>query len=73
MDNETKLSSEQIDSIMKEASEGKIDSERLIREHLSEGQAQKLRTILNDPEKLRSIMESPLAKKIMEAVSGKKE
>ncbi len=73
MDNETKLSSEKINSIMKEASEGKATPEELISKHLDENSAAKLKGILNDPQKLRSIMESPMAKKLFAAMSGKKE
>lgn len=73
MDNGTKLSKEQINSIMKEASEGRVSPEEIMGKHLDEGTADKLKSILNDPQKLKSIMESPMAKKLFAAMSGKKE
>lgn len=73
MDNETKLSGEQINSLMNAAAQGKIDSEKLISENLNQEQAQKVRSILNDPEKLKSIMESPVVKKILASFSKKEE
>ncbi len=77
MDNETKLSNEQINSIMKEAQrlsyDEKINSEAFFKEHLNESQAEKVRSILNDPQKLKDIMESPLAKRILEALNKSKE
>lgn len=68
MDNETKLSQEQIKEIMKEAGDissgKKINAEDFIRKHLNEEQAQKVRSILSDPQKLAGLMQSPAARKI---------
>ena len=73
MDNETKLSSEKINSIMKEVSEGKADPEALMQQHLDEKSREKLKSILSDPQKMKSIMESPLARKFFAAFQSKKD
>lgn len=69
MDNETKLSQEQIKGIMKEvgglSADEKINTEVFIKEHLNESQAQKVKSILSDPQKLKELMQSPAAQKIM--------
>ena len=73
MDNETKLSSEKINSIMKEVSQGNADPEALMQKHLDEKSREKLRSILSDPQKMKSIMESPLARKLFASFHGKKD
>lgn len=73
MDNETKLSSEKINSIIKEVSEGKTDPEELMKKHLDEKSRERFRSILSDPQKMKSIMESPLAKKLFTSLHGKKD
>lgn len=69
MDNETKLSHEQIKGILDETeglrSDERINAEAFIKEHLNESQAQKVRSILSDPQKLKELMQSPAAQKIM--------
>lgn len=75
MDNGTNLSKEQINSIMNRAmelsSEGKPLDSTLLDEHLSPSQSEKFRSVLNDPEKLREVMNSPIAKRIMAMLQGK--
>lgn len=77
MDNETKLSSEQINSIMAEAKkqsvEGKVNAEELMKKHLNEEQAEKVRSILKDPEKLRQLLQSPMAQKFMNSMKEKQD
>ena len=73
MDNETKISNGNLSDIMKDASEGKISPQEIIDKHLDERSAAKLKDILKDPQKLRRIMESPLAKRFMAAMSEKRE
>lgn len=69
MDNETKLSQEQINGIMKEvgglSADEKINTEAFIKEHLNESQAQKVKAMLSDPQKLKELMQSPAAQKII--------
>lgn len=77
MDNETKLSSEQINSIMAEAKkqsvEGNVNTEELMKKHLNEEQAEKVRSILKDPEKLRQLLQSPMAQKFMNSMKEKQD
>lgn len=69
MDNETKLSREQIKGLLDETeglrTDERINAEAFIKEHLNESQAQKVRSILSDPQKLKELMQSPAAQKIM--------
>lgn len=71
MDNETKLSGEQINSIKQELSEknGDIDLNEFMSKHLNDKQKQAVMNIASDPEKLQAIMNSPIAKKLMEKFS----
>ena len=68
MDNETKLSTEQINSI-KEALGDKTspqDIETIMEKHLNGKQQQMVRAFLSDPKKLQSLLNSPFAKAFME-------
>ncbi len=73
MDNETKLSKEQINSIKEELSEKKenIDINDFMNRHLNEKQQEAFSALLSDPERLRAIMNSPLAQKLMEKFTGR--
>lgn len=75
MDNGTNLSKEQINSIMNKAmelsSEGKPLDSTLLSEQLTPSQSEKLKSVLNDPEKLREVMNSPIAKRIMAMLQSK--
>lgn len=75
MDNGTNLSKEQINSILDKAkelsSEGKVPDSSFLSEQLSPSQSEKLKTILSDPEKLREVMNSPMAKRIMAMLQNK--
>lgn len=71
MDNETKLSEEQINSIKQELSKkkGDVDLNEFMAKHLNDKQKQAVMNIAADPEKLKAIMNSPIAKKLMEKFS----
>lgn len=75
MDKQTKLSEEQINSIKKEIENvdinGKTDTDEFIKKHLNEEQANKVRDILNNPEKLKSVLSSPMAQRFLESLKGK--
>lgn len=75
MDNGTNLSKEQINSIMNKARElsyeGKSLDSTLLSEHLTASQSEKLKSVLSDPEKLREVMNSPIAKRIMAMLQGR--
>ncbi len=68
MDNETKLSPEQINSIKDALSDKKDpeDIESIMEKHLNEKQRQTVKNILSDEKKLQSILNSPFAKAFME-------
>lgn len=68
MDNETKLSAEQINSIKKELEEGneRINVTEFMQKHLNSSQIQALSSFMSDPEKMKNLMESPIAKRFME-------
>lgn len=73
MDNETKLSPDQINSI-KDALSDKSnpkDIESIMEKHLNEKQRQTVKSILSDEKKLQSILNSPFAKAFMEKYGGK--
>ena len=69
MDNGTNLSQQQINSILNKAkelsSQGKAPDSDFLKDQLSSVQSEKLADILNNPEKLREILSSPAARKLM--------
>ncbi len=75
MDNETKLSSEQINSIKAELSGKKDpkDIEQIMEKHLNEKQRQTVKSFLSDEKKLKALINSPFAKAFMEKYGGKAE
>lgn len=72
MDNETKLSKEQINSIRQELSEKKenINIGDFMNRHLNEKQKEAFSSLLSDPERMKAIMNSPFAQKLMEKFSN---
>ena len=73
MDNETKLSSQQINSIKQELSDKKDpkEIENIMEKHLTEKQRQAVKSFLSDEKKLQSLLNSPFAKAFMEKYGGK--
>lgn len=73
MDNETKLSNEQINSIKDALSDKKDpkDIEQIMEKHLNEKQRQAVKSFLSDEKKLKSLLNSPFAKAFMEKYGGK--
>ena len=75
MDKQTKLSEEQINSIKNEMKNvdinEKTDTEEFIKKHLNEEQANKVRGILNDPEKLQSVLSSPMAQRFLASLKSR--
>ncbi len=71
MDNGTKLSSEQIKSIMNEAKNGKKDE--LMKKYLSDDEAERVMDILSDSDKLKSFLSSPFAKQLMKKLNKEKD
>lgn len=76
MDNETKLSAQQINSIINEAKNTDFKSgssaEDFVKKHLGEKEAEKVKSILGDKEKMKKLMESPFAKRFMEGFMKKR-
>jgi hypothetical protein len=73
MQNETKLSSEMINSLFQFAKRGKGGQESvrsILNQTLSEGQKKSLGQIMSDPQKLREMLSSPEAKALMEKLGG---
>ncbi len=71
MDNGTKLSSEQINSMINEAKSGKKDE--LLKKYLSDDEANRVRDILSDSDKLKSFLSSPFAQKLMKKLNKEKD
>lgn len=69
MDNETKLSAQQINSMLEELKNGGSDAsvniEEFAKNHLNEKQMKSLKTILNNPQLIRSILASDKAKQFL--------
>lgn len=75
MDNETKLSSEQINSIKAALSDKKDpkEIEKIMEAHLNEKHRQTVKSFLSDEKKLKALLNSPFARAFMEKYGGKTE
>ncbi|MBQ7118243.1 MAG: hypothetical protein IJN88_08540 [Clostridia bacterium] len=73
MDNETKLSHEQINSIKDALADEKNPDnvEQIMEKHLNEKQRQAVKSFLSDEKKLKALLNSPFAKAFMEKYGGK--
>ena len=75
MDNETKMTNEQINELFRKAKEkekgGVLNVSSFIDENLSPEDAQKLKNAMKDPKLIKSILSSPQAQKFFEKFSGK--
>lgn len=72
MGNEINLSKEQINSLLGSLSGGTRDSETL-KKSLTPGQQEQLQKLISDPEKIKAILTSPEAKKLLEMLRKKRE
>ncbi len=72
MGNEINLSKEQINSLLGSLSGGTRDSETL-KKSLTPGQQEQLQKVMSDPEKIKAILTSPEAKKLLEMLRKKRE
>ncbi len=74
MDNSTKISNEQIENLKAELQkgDGNKSAEELMKKYLNREQTETIKKVLANPEKVREIMSSPLAKSFLEKFSGKK-
>lgn len=75
MDNETKLSAEQINSIKDALSDKKDpkDIDHIMETHLNDKQRQAVKSFLSDEKKLKALLNSPFAKAFMEKYGKTKE
>lgn len=71
MDNETKLSREQLNEMLSslKKTDDQVNVNDFINEHLNEKQADALKNAMKNPELIKSILSSPQAKKIIEKFS----
>lgn len=68
MQNETKLSSDMINSflqMMKNGKDGQQNIKKILNDSLDSKQKEAVGKIMSDPEKLRQILSSPQAKELM--------
>lgn len=76
MDNNTKLSKEQLMKLISDfknsSSEDKVDPDKFIKERLSKEQAEKVKSVLQDPAKLKEILSSKKAADLLEMLKGDK-
>lgn len=76
MDNNTKLSKEQLMKLISDfknsSSEDKVDPDKFIKDRLSKEQAEKVKSVLQDPAKLKEILSSKKAADLLEMLKGDK-
>ncbi len=77
MGNETNITKENINSLLKQfGASGNTDPaaiEKTVRESLTPEQQSKISDILSDPDRLRKILSSPQAKMVLNMIKDKKE
>lgn len=72
MENEINLSKEQINSLLSSLSGGTEDSQAL-KNSLNPAQKEQLQKVMSDPEKIKAILTSPEAKKLLQMLKNKRE
>ncbi len=77
MENEINVTSENINSLLKQFSAAKntdtSNIEKTIKDSLTPEQQSKINSILSDPDRLKRILSSPQAKMILDMIKDKKE
>lgn len=77
MGNETNITKENINSLLKQFGDlGNTDPtaiEKTVKESLTPEQQSKISSILSDPDRLRKILSSPQAKMVLNMIKDKKE
>lgn len=74
MDNDTKLSKEQIENMKTELQNAKDNGSALndfLRKYLDREQGERVKRVLSDPQKIKELLSSPLAKSFMEKYGNK--
>ena len=72
MENEINLSKEQINSLLSSLSGGTQDSETL-KNTLDPAQKEQLKNIMSDPERIKAILTSPEARRLLQMLKNKRE
>ena len=71
MDNDTKLSKEQIKNLVSDFNSGEnVSADEFLKKHLNEKQRESIISALKNPEMLRQILSSQKAKDIMKTLEG---
>ena len=77
MENETNITSENINSLLRQFTADKksdpVTIEKTIRDSLTPEQQSKIGGILSDPDRLKKILSSPQARMILDMIKDKKE
>ena len=74
MDNSTKISKEQIETMKTELENTKNeggDISAVLQKYLDREQGERIKKVLSDPQKIKEILSSPLAKNFMEKYGSK--
>lgn len=74
MENQTNLSSEQINEVVSGIEKDKkagVSVDEMIDKRLTPEQAKAVRSVLSDPQKIEKILSSPFAKKFFESMKKK--
>lgn len=74
MDNSTKISKEQIETMKTELENTKNeggDISAFLQKYLDREQGERVKKVLSDPQKIKEILSSPLAKNFMEKYGSK--
>ena len=74
MDNGTKISKEQIETMKSELESAKKESDDItafLQKYLDREQGERVKRVLSDPQKIKEILSSPLAKSFMEKYGDK--
>lgn len=74
MDNSTKISKEQIETMKTELENTKNESgdiNAFLQKYLDREQGERVKKVLSDPQKIKEILSSPLAKTFMEKYGSK--
>ena len=72
MENEINLSKEQINSLLGSLS-GSTQNHEALKNSLNPAQKQQLQKVMSDPERIKAILTSPEAKKLLEMLKNKRE
>ena len=73
MENEINLSKQQINLLLDNLLKRENSSQQELKRNLTKEQSAKLQDIMSDPQKIRAVLTSPEAKKLLEMLRNKRE